>query len=170
MINDKLINTLGNRVNNLGLCQPLTTDEIFTVEKELGIKLSKDFIDINLTCSYEYISFFSAYNFGLTNKQSVTNETLSLRKECNLPNNYVVLAQQDDVSFVLLKTISEEKSEVIWCDYMDLFNFCDTGKFVYNPTIFPSFTDFYQFLLDEEEKSRAEDKVTQQFPAIPNMT
>lgn len=68
-----------------------------------------------------------------------------------------MLPQQDDVSFLLLKTKSLDESEVIWYAYQYFFNLCDGKPMEYNPTIFPSFTDFFEYLLDEEEKMQAED-------------
>lgn len=65
--------------------------------------------------------------------------------------------QQDDVLFLLLKTKSLDESEVIWCAYQDCFNLCDKKPMEYNPTIFPSFTNFFEYLLDKEEKMQAED-------------
>lgn len=145
-----------NRIKNLELNQPLKSEEISKVESELNIKLALDFKEINNICSYEFIGLFDFLNFGLTNNQSVIAETQYYRENHNLPNNYLVLAE-DDVYFVLLKIVSPQKSEVIWCDYEDFFNLCEGKEMKYSPTIFPSFTDFYEYLLDEEEKMRAEE-------------
>ena len=68
-----------------------------------------------------------------------------------------MLSQQDDVSFLLLKTKSLDESGVIWCAYKDFFILCEGKPMEYNPTIFPSFTDFFEYLLYEEEKMQAED-------------
>lgn len=61
------------------------------------------------------------------------------------------------MSFLLLKTKSLDESEVVWCAYQHFFNLCDGRPMEYNPTIFPSFTDFFEYLLDEEQKMQAED-------------
>jgi hypothetical protein len=157
MNNDK-IEILLKRINNLDLIKNLdvnpflTVTEVNNVERELQLTLPNDFKRICSYCSYEFLGGFEFYSFDI----GVIKKNLEFRKNYNLPNNYIVLVQEDDVAFILLKTISTEKSEVIWCDYQDFFNLCDGEPMVYNPTIFPSFTDFYEFLLDEEEKSRAE--------------
>jgi len=134
------------------LGRPLTNEEIMTAESSLGVIFSDDLKKINLRYSYEFLDFFDFY--GLCDE--VINQTLALRESWNLPQEYVVLSE-DDVSMLLLKTISAEKSEIIWCDEPDFFNLCEGKPMVYNPTIFSSFTDFFEFLLDEEEKMQAED-------------
>jgi hypothetical protein len=45
---------------------------------------------------------------------------------------------------------------VIWCSYEDIFNLCDGEGFKHNPDIWPSFTDFFEYLVIEEEKRTAE--------------
>lgn len=125
--------------------------DINQLEKTLKVLLSNDFKYIGNKYDYEYIDFFDFYSFPT----GIINKTKDLRKSCKLPNEYIVLAI-DDVSVLLLKTMSSKKSEVIWCDEPDFFNICEGKTLQFNPTIFPSFTDFFEFLLDEEEKIRAE--------------
>ena len=153
MINEKIDNCI-QRVSLLKKDhKPESSEEVIkNAETKLNILLPKDFRILCTFYGYDYFHLFEFYNFDI----GVIEETLKFRKNCNLPHNYIVLTQDNDVSFVLLKTISAEESEVIWCDYMDFFNLCDGKPMVYNPTIFATFTDFYEFLLDEEEKSLAE--------------
>jgi hypothetical protein len=70
-----------------------------------------------------------------------------------------LLSNEIDGSSVFLETQDspDKPSPVIWCDEMDVYNLCDTGEFKYNPTIWPSFTDFFEYLVEQEEKMQAED-------------
>ena len=146
---NKIIRKLISRATSLGWDIVLTSTEIAKVEKELEIVLPKDFKTLCGNCSYEAAFFFEFYNFG--DLEGVIGETLGLRKACSLPGNYLVLAM-DDAGPVLMKINSINSAEVILCSYKDFENICKTKPYYENPTIFPTFVDFYEFLLDKEEK------------------
>ena len=147
-----------NRINRLikraealySLGKPLTNEEIRTTESSLNVILPNDFKKINLQYSYEYIDFFEFYAF----RDEVIEETLGFREICSLPNEYVLLSNENSTDFVFINTKS---GEVIWCGLQDVNNLFENKPMTNNPTIFPSFTDFFEFLLDEEEKMQAED-------------
>lgn len=124
------------------------------VESELHLKLSQDFKILCKFYRYDTFLFFDFYN--LTSEGGVIGTTKAWRENINLPHNYLVLSD-DGTSSVLMK-IEDDKSSVIWCSLEDVLNICDNLPMQYNPTIFPTFADFYSFLLDEEEKIRAEEK------------
>lgn len=156
MINQGRLAKILDRAKSYNISQPLSLEEINNIEKELEICLPNDFKQLCSKYSYEYFGNFSYYNFLPDTKYSVKNETLDFRSYLKLPHDYIVLAQ-GDVDILLLKTpTSDNISFVIWCDHEDLDNICKGGSFQYNPTIFPSFADFFEFLLDEEEKARTE--------------
>lgn len=134
----------------------LTLEEINKVEQELKLKLPQDFTELCSIYSYECFQRFEFLNFGMD--KGVISETLDLRKACNLPNNYLVL-EEDDPGMVLMKINEDASSEVIICSYYDFDSICLGRPYEENPTIFSSFTDFYEFLINEEEKMRAEDAV-----------
>ena len=114
MQNKPSVNDLMIKLRALNIGQPLTTKEVTTVETSLNVKLPKDFLEINYVCSYEFICFLDTFNFGLSNKESVIDQTLYHRNHNGLLQNYLVLFG-DDVSFVLLKIVSPDASQVIWC-------------------------------------------------------
>lgn len=159
MQSNKVIKCI-NRVKNLSkeYQTPLPKVLEYMIEKELNIILPIDFKQLCQVCRYDYFDYFAFYNFRIEDKFSVIAQTKSLREVWGLPNEYVVLFE-DDVSMIMLKTISVEKSEVIWLNQSDFDNICAGKHMQYNPTIFPCFVDFYEFLLDEEEKIRAEDQL-----------
>jgi SMI1-KNR4 cell-wall len=153
MRNDKY-NILVIRAKEVGLCKPLTMEEINNVEQELNITLPIDFKKINLNCSYEFLGSFEFYNFGRKD-DGVIPETKALREIYNLSNEYIILSQ-NGASAIFMKIISSEEAQVIWCDEMDGMNLLEGQPMQYNPTIFNSFSEFYEFLLDREEENRAE--------------
>lgn len=72
-----------------------------------------------------------------------------------LPQNYLILAGfRDDGESVSLETPNDPNTNtrVIWCDMEDVYNLCLKGEFEYNPTIWPSFTDFFEYLVEQEEE------------------
>lgn len=147
---DKLI----KKAKSLNKAPTLSYNIIYNLQEKLVVTLPEDFKYIATHYHYEYISFFSFYHLN----DEVIEETKFFREQDNLPHEYIILSQQDDVSFLLLKTISSEECQVIWCDYPDFFNLCDRMPMQYKQTIFNSFTDFFEFLLDEEEKMQKEDE------------
>lgn len=144
--------------DDLGRESQLTETDIKLVEKELGVVFSSAFRELNAILRYDYLSAFEFLNFQTP--YGVIEETLKLREFCNLPESYVVLTIEDDVRAVLLETVSNVNKEnrVIFCTLYDLQNVNENGVMVEDPTIFPTFTDFFSYLLDQEEKLRAEEK------------
>ncbi len=153
MLDKKRCDQLVEKAKTLSKAPIIDYKEICHLEKQLQVIIPNDFKYINSKYNYEYIDFFSFYSFSF----GVIEETLYYRANYNLEKEYVILSKQDDVSFLLLKTKSLDESEVVWCAYQDFFNLCDGRPMEYNPTIFPSFTDFFEYLLDEEQKMQAED-------------
>jgi len=152
MISNK-INSCINRISRVirEATVPLTVTEIQNTEKALNIVLANDFKKLCFIHRYDYIANFAFYNFRINAKFSVISETKGWRESVNLPHNYLVLSD-DGTSVILMKVEGEEECSVIWCALEDVLNICDGSPMEYNPTIFSSFTDFYEFLLHEEEK------------------
>jgi hypothetical protein len=145
---------LKTRVDKLGIHKVLEKGDIINVERKLQIICPHDFCAFAEICDYEYLSDFEWLNISLENQQSVIHKTVSFRNSLNLPNKYVVLMIQDDVSVVLIETQDspDKPSPVIWCDLIpDFFNLCEGKQMEQNPTIWPSFTDFFEYLVEQEE-------------------
>jgi hypothetical protein len=157
MLNKVKCNQLVEKAKILNEAPILDIKEISKLEKQLQVILPNDFKFIVNQYNYEYIDFFSFYSF----KSGIYNETIYYRTNYNLRNEYLILSS-DGSDFLLFKTNTSEKSEIIWCAYQDFFNLCDGQPMQYNPTIFPSFTDFFEFLIDEEEKMQAEDRALEE--------
>ena len=117
----------------------------------LNLFLSEDFKYINTRYDYEFLEYFEMYSFTV----GVVAETKSWRESINLPLNYLVLG--DNGTSALLMKIENDNANVIHCALEDVLNLCAGRPMEYDPIIFETFADFFEFLLDEEEELRAED-------------
>lgn len=153
---NELYTKLIARAKSLRFAPVLNIEEIVSVEKTLKVIFPQDFKDICLRYDYEYIGPFEMYNFSLDDQYSVKGGTISWRNNIGLPNNYIVLAENGS-SAVIMKII-DKTSNIIWCALEDVLNICDGTPMKCNPTIFPSFTDFFEFLVNEEEKIQKEEE------------
>lgn len=68
----------------------------------------------------------------------------------SLPHRFLVLATGGE-GLIFLDT---ESGSVLWIGESDYYNLCEDKPLLDNPTIFPTFTAFFEFLLNEEEKLR----------------
>jgi hypothetical protein len=141
---------ISNRVKIIGDVPIISENEINNVQEKLNIKLSNDFLQLASFGSYEFIGGIDFYNFGLENNNSVIYETLLLRSNINLPNNFLILFQ-DESSLILLEIYSIDNCRVIWCCFEDVSNIIENKSLCYEHNIFSDFFSFYDYLLDEHE-------------------
>ena len=143
---------------NVG-ARPILNEEINYVRDKLGVKFSKDFIEISKRYSYEFFGRFDFANFGLDNSYSVIFETLQVRKNIGFPLDSLLL-YEDDASVIVLKTMDDptSPSPVIWCTVEDFYRYCEGVPLEYSHDVFPSFTDFFEFLLKREEEEQQREK------------
>lgn len=133
---------------------PLDEKDMDFVSSKLGVVLPDDFRQISRVFDYEYLGNFQFPCFCFNGESGVVEETLGTRESLNLPHEFVILSVEDDVSVLLLETqdCAEKPSPVIWCDmFPDFFNICEGKPMEQNPTIWPSFTDFFEYLVEQEE-------------------
>lgn len=121
----------------------------------LNIKFSNEYINLNKLFDFQYFSYFPINNLEQTGNYSVIGDTLRLRKASNLPLDTLFLFE-DDASVLLMKCLGDHE-EIYWIAVEDFHNYCEGKKLEYNPTIFYNFTEFFKFLLTEEEKIRGRD-------------
>lgn len=161
-------NKIDSLVRRASLCkktiEPLTRPEIDRLSHLLCVQFSSDFIALNEQYSYEClygacIEFLCLYD-SRDNYSGVLNETLDYREKLKLPQRFVVLADQGDSGIILMKTQNspDKSSPIIYCDQMDIDNIIQEKPLEYNPTIWPSFTDFFEYLVNEEEKMLEEEE------------
>ena len=132
-----------------------TLEYLRHLECNLNIKLPNDFSYLWGKYNYQY-----TYKFDWCCIENKCFEyTQDLRKD-GLPHRFVLLAGYgDECGSVFMETQDdpEKTTPIYWCDEVDVFNLCEEGVFKYNPTIWPSFTDFFEYLVNEEEKRQLEE-------------
>jgi hypothetical protein len=151
--NDKLLSLI-ERAKTLRKRPPLSMEEIKIASNELAVCFSKNFVDFSLLYRYDYLDVFEWRSFPI----GIVSDTLDLRKK-GLPHRYVLLADEDDAGSVFLETQDspEKPSPVIWCAMEDVYNLCEGKGCKYDATIWPTFADFFEYLVDREEKEQAEE-------------
>lgn len=147
MLNSSLI----SKIYELNL-PSMPEAEFRNVENKLNIRFSDDFINIARVVDFQYMNCFDMNNFLLENNRSVIGETLAMR-EHGLPNDTLVLFEEYE-SIMLMKCLGTHE-EIYWIAIEDFERFCNGEKLEYDYTFFPTFTAFFEYLLDEEEKERA---------------
>ena len=94
------------------------------------------------------------YNFSLLDEYSVQGATLKWRDNINLPHNFIVFGENG--SSAVIMQITQKGCMMIWCSLEDVLNLCGGLPMRGEVVNFEGFTDFFEFLLNEEEKLQAE--------------
>jgi hypothetical protein len=139
----KIKQYLGNNIINI--------KDIDNVEKATDVKLSSEFRELYSALPYTFIGSTTSWSFPT----GVIEETLSLRKTRHLPLDTLCISEESE-SVIFMKCLGDHE-EIYWLSYADAHNYCENKTLEDNPVIFPTFADFFAYLLDEEEKLRAEE-------------
>ena len=136
------------------------------VMDNLGIILPDDFIKINKLFRYDVFSFQELLDFCLEsdNWDGVIKSNLELRKDYakhsegkSDMSHILVLADDDGGSVFMITRDSPEKlTPVIWCDYGDMYYYSIHKEFRNPHDEWPSFTAFFEYLVEQEEKKLME--------------
>ena len=127
--------------------------ELEKAANALNVIFSKEIKQSYVIYPYDFFTSYQLIGFP----DGVIEETLRLRKDANLPKDTLILSE-DDASILLMRCLGDHE-EIYWMAVEDYYRYCDNEPLEYDPTIFPTFTDFFSYLLDEEEKRRADEKV-----------
>lgn len=147
------IKFLKERIAKLIQGFPISAMEFKIVEENLKIKLPHDFIELNSVKSYEFNTLFSFLNFGDIGENSVIKFTEEMWNFFGGDKNFIMLFN-DGTSVILMHT--NGNSNTIRVAVEDVENVLNGSILKYKHTIFPTFADFFEYLLDEEEKLREE--------------
>lgn len=161
--NLKRIELLARKAAELDKPYPTQEETLERVERELDIYFPKELYVAY--ARYGHDALTPPFFIGLVDDgpDGVKANTLACRQTRGLPHRYVFLAE-DDVATVFLETQDsrDKPTPVIYCDIMDAEALCNEEELQHNPTIFPSYTDFYEYFLNmqiemiEEEKQSEE--------------
>ena len=154
----------GIAINKLGL--NLTTpgtEEIYfdCIMKNLGVVLPIDIIKISKDIDYSTFSTFEFFDTTVGNEDisGIIKNNLELRKEYAKYSNgksdmshILALSDNDGGSVFMITQDSPEKpTPIIWCDATDMFHYSVDGKFSHPHDEWPSFTAFFEYLVEKKE-------------------
>jgi len=144
---DKLRNKYISLYNDV---DGVSIDDLDKIEQNLQVKLPKDFREISRFYSGGDIGGKSIHSFAFSDSTNLLGETLRLREAVGLPNRIVVIAEQD-MSVIVMDT--ENKPSIIWIDSVEVTKL-HKQDFISNPDVWEGFSDFFNYLLEEEEEER----------------
>ncbi|PBI92394.1 hypothetical protein BSF41_08760 [Flavobacterium sp. ACN2] len=90
------------------------------------------------------------HSFLFDDPTNLIEETLRIRKAVGIPDRFIVLAEHDMSVFVM---DTENKPSIIWLDSIEI-SLLDTLEAISEPDIWNDFSDFFEYLLDDEEEER----------------
>jgi SMI1-KNR4 cell-wall len=159
-MNNITIEQLAERYCNLFPLDSLTEEEIVRIEIMLDIKLPNDFKAISKIYSGGLMGLHSIYTFNPDSgtNYDIVNRTLFYRNNSlHLPHRFIAL-KESEVSFIVMETQSDANidTRIIECSIEDAYNLAEEKPLLYGPVIYKNFTEFFQFLIEEEEKERRE--------------
>lgn len=134
----------------------ISFSELDAIEKKLQIILPNDFKEISKYYSGGFLGSQSIFNFTADEKDGygIVSRTLTYRNSVHLPMHIVAFYEEHGFIYMETQDNASKLSPVIECSIEDVYNLASEKPLLYNPTIFPSFTDFFAYLLDQEEAER----------------
>lgn len=136
--------------------------DIQNVATFLDVMLPLDFLEIGKQFRYDVFSFQEFFDFCVDEDDwnGVIRNNIEIRKEYNEcsegksdMSNILVLSNDDGGSVFMITQDSPEKyTPVIWCDAGDMYWYSINRKFPHPHDEWPSFADFFEYLVTEEEK------------------
>jgi hypothetical protein len=132
---------------------------ISNIEKSLNVLFPCDFAKITEYYSGGQIGSQSILNISddIHDSYGIIEVTKEFRKAINFPPNCVVLYYEYGLIYMETQKDKNISTPIIYCSDESACNLHITGKPEVVYSSFPSFTDFFAYLLDEEEKMREEE-------------
>lgn len=131
-------------------------------EQTLSIVFPSDFIEICKFYGGGTLGNYCLFSFEKDGSDyNIVDKTFYYRKcDLSLPDRFVALAETE-VSFIVMETKdnSDLESPIILCSIEDAYNLASNKRLEYDPLIFPTFTDFFEYLLDQEQTEREAEKL-----------
>lgn len=134
--------------------EPTPDGEIEQVEEELGVRFPRDFRDISRFYSGGMLGGISHNAIAARGPATnITEETKRLRGAVGLPRGLIVLAEPPASLIVMDTNAMNDSPAIIWCDSSDVSHL-GTSQKLRNPQTWKSYTEFFNFLLDNEAEER----------------
>jgi len=144
------VNILRNRYRTLYDIDGISKEYLDRIEQELQIKLPNDFREISSFYSGGDVGGEDVHSFLFSDPTNLIGETLRIREAVGLPKRFVVIAEQAE-SIIVMDT--ENKPSMIWLDSVEVTKL-EKQDFISKPDVWRDFSDFFNYLLDEEDEER----------------
>jgi hypothetical protein len=132
--------------------EPCTDRELDIIEQALGIKLPNDLKQVATFYSGGLLGGISHHELAAAGAaMNIVDETLRLRAAIGLDERYIVLAEPA-ISIIVLDVLGNPA--VIWCDATDAMNI-NSRTFSNAPDLWGRYSDFFCYLLEQEEQQQA---------------
>ena len=125
--------------------------------------LPDDFLKITTNISYECSPSFQFFitDVDISDWDGIIKNNLEIRKQyreaskCESDMSHILVLADDDGGSVFMITQDSpyKPTPVIWCDYGDMYYYSIHKKFQYPHDEWPSFTAFFEYLIEQEEKA-----------------
>jgi hypothetical protein len=153
MDSDRL-NTLRRRYIDLYGIEPAEDDSCDLIEAALQIRLPPDVKAISTFYSGGLLGGIEHMAIEASGPaDNLVDKTTALRSAIDLPQQFIVLAEQSESLIVL----DVNSGNVTWLDSHDALNLAEGIPLTGVPTKWHSYVDFFEYLLEEEECRRADD-------------
>ncbi|MBQ7673017.1 MAG: SMI1/KNR4 family protein [Alphaproteobacteria bacterium] len=138
--------------------------ELSEISSQLDIILPHDFVEISAEISldsFATMQFFGIavkYNEIIDGNSKIRKQYIEDSKGKSDMSHILVLADDDSGSVFMITQDSPEKpTPVIWCDYGDMYYYSIHKEFRNPHDEWPSFTVFFEYLVEQEEQKLRED-------------
>ena len=130
------------------------------ISDKLNLILPCDFTEINEHSGYmgfptmEFSEIANNRNYIVEDNERLRKWYSNESQNQSDMSHILVLADDDGGSVFMITQDSPEKpTPVIWCDYGDMYYYSIHKKFQYPHDEWPSFTAFFEYLIEQEEKA-----------------
>ncbi|MDR2155778.1 MAG: hypothetical protein LBE78_12285 [Burkholderiaceae bacterium] len=137
------------RYEKLNGLHPAEENYLCELESDLNLSLPHDFLSATKFFDGSGIAVLPLHAIACEPATNVLSETKRLRDSIGLPEKFLVLGEPPESLLVL----DCSDGRVIWCDAIDAPRL---GKepLAREPETWRAFSDFFTYLLDEEENDR----------------
>lgn len=155
---DKYIDVCLKRYLSFYEARKLSDKALVYIEQVLGVILPHDFKKISKVFDgFEILGGIDLFSFDPESPGfNIVGKTLFYRSsDMRLPSRFIAL-RESEVSFVVMETQADEKIDapIFECSISDAYNISEGKPMLDNPVFYPSFADFFSYLLDLEESER----------------
>jgi len=148
------IDDLEKRYTALYGPEPTAAGAVEEIERALSLKLPNDFRDISRFYAGGIIGGISLNAISAFGPATnIVEETIRLRTAVGLPQDMLVLGELSESIIVMGTDRRNDSPVVIWCDSTDVRNLTDL-KNLRSPHTWNSYSDFFDFVLREDEDER----------------